>query len=169
MKPLTKNLIFIVAFILIVFLILFLNTYIHEQAHIYSAENQGICFKLKNIEWKPKISQIHDWGGGNTVPCSVKDCEKFNSLSLKNKKKITHAGVYAELLFIFPLLFISLFLLIKCSKKLWKDNRFLLGLLILLNLLFFLIVFCTLKGNVFTSNPSADWNLINFSNCSIYV
>ncbi len=147
------------------FSILFLNTYLHEQAHIHSAKKQNIYFKLKDIEWKPKI---HGWGSGFVIPINQEECGKFNSLPLIKKQKITHAGVKAEFLFIMPVLFISLFILFCYSRKLLNNNWIVLTLLILLNILFFLMIIYTLKGNVFTLNPQADWNFINFTNCSIY-
>ncbi len=165
MKPLIKNLLFVLGFIFIMLVILFLNTYIHEQAHINSAKEQNISFKLRNIEWKP---QIDGWGSGFSIPTNQEECEKFNSLLLENKQKITHGGVKAEFLFISSLLFISLFILIKYVNRLWHHNWVLFVLLILFNLLFFVMIFYTFKGNVFTSNPQADWNFLNFSDCSIY-
>ena len=161
----TKSLIFIGGFILIMFLILFLDTYIHEQGHILSGKEQNVCLKLKSIEWTPRIDE---WGSGKAVPCSEEDCQKFNFLPLENKQKITHAGVKFEFLFITPLLVVSLFLLLSYYKKLWGNNWVLLVLLILFVLLLLLIEIYAIKGNVFTSSLKADWNFINFSNCSIY-
>jgi hypothetical protein len=150
---------------IILYEVLVFELIIHEFAHINSAKEQNISLKLEKINWKPAIE---GWGMGSVIPINKEECIKFNNLSLENKQKITHAGVNAELLINLSLLSLNIFILMIYLKKLYRTNRLLLTILIFINFILFVTIFFTLKGNVFTSNPIADWNLRNLSNCSIY-
>jgi len=145
--------------ILISYPIAIFSSYIHEYSHMYQAKDEGVCLNLK---------EIRPFGGGKVEPCSIKDCEVFNSLSLESKRKITHAGVTANLALFMPLSLISSLLLLVFIKPLAKKDLFLVILIILLILVFLAIPISEIWGNVYTANPKADWNLINFTNCSLY-
>jgi len=154
----TKILLPILILFILINLVL-LNTFIHELGHIVSAGEQNISLKLK---------EIHIFGGGSVTPSSEYDCEKFNSLPIENKKRILHSGVIAELNFIFPLLTLSLILLLYLFIKYKRKNSIFFLLLIILSVFLLLMVVDTLDGNVLSMKFDADWNLINLSDCSIY-
>ena len=126
---------------------------------MHQAKDEGVCLNLKEIRL---------FGGGEVEPCSIKDCEIFNNLSLENKTKITHAGVTANLSLFMPLALISSLLLLIFIKPLAKKELFFIILIILLILVFLAIPISEVLGNVYTANLRADWNLINFTNCSIF-
>jgi len=157
-----------IVFIFAMFGILSLDVYVHEKAHVKVASEEGVCFKIKEIGWKPSIKNLRNLGSGKAVPVSKEECEKFNSLPIEKKKRITHAGVKAEVALILPLLCVSAFLFIFFFRKFQKfrNSKTILIFSLLWMVLLVLIILFTLKNNVFTQNPEADWNLLNFPNCS---
>lgn len=166
MKIVVKNLILVFILIIALIFIYFISTFVHEQAHILSAKKQNISFEISEINIIPNISNLSNWGGGNAIPLSKEDCEKFNQLGLENKQKITYAGVYAEIVFISFLLFFPIVLLFIKINSLSKLQKRLLGFFIggLIG-----IIINSLLSNAFTSNPLADWNFQNFNNCLDFI
>lgn len=156
---------FIIAIVMF-FPLKILSTYIHETGHIKEAEKQNIILALKwnfSID-KNNLNNLKNFGKGMAEPKSKEDCEKFNIISLENKKKITHAGVKAQLVIFVPLFLILIFLFIKYSKHLYS-NKFILYFLIAILILIFALILVTIKYNILSSNPTADWNKV-FLNCS---
>lgn len=165
MKKLIFNLLIVLIFFILLFTLLFLNVYLHENAHIREAEKLGINLKIKEIKYIPEMKNLTNWGAGKAAPVSLQDCEKFNSLDIKNKKKITHAGVNQEVVFLLIVYAIISAFSIKYCSYLWKTNKFALILLLTLNLFPIITGFLSFHNNVFSSNPAVDWNVI-FLNCS---
>ncbi|MBU3907326.1 MAG: hypothetical protein KKA64_03690 [Nanoarchaeota archaeon] len=138
------------------------SSYVHEKlGHVETAEKYGVNITYSlNIprNFEDMFNQL-----GKANPASKKDCEAFNSLSLENKKKITYAGIKAELLFFLPLIIISLFLTYFSYKR--KGVNLLTELLISILIVSCSILLMSLLKNVYNSNPIADWNVL-FLNCS---
>jgi len=145
--------------------ILFFSSYIHEIGHIEEAKNFGINMKIRNINFMPDIKNLGEWGHAAAVPLSNEDCEKYNSLTIENKKEINLAGVRMELL-IFGLLFsISLGFLIYYGKRISSQNPFLFSLWVAITLLFIVIIIFSFSGNILENNPQNDARVL-WLNCT---
>jgi hypothetical protein len=167
MKIIHKSILLIVLAFVIYFS-LFLSTYVHEMGHVNAAKEQNISFKISEIKYLPDFKNLKAWGLGASIPSSQANCEKFNSITIENRQKITHAGVNAQMLVFGPLFFVLLLLIIAFWKRLFVSNRFILWFLMVLALLFLVIIVFTIFGNVLSPNPLNDWHTYMFGNCSLF-
>lgn len=159
MKKNYLNIILTLAFIGIAYLFLFVPTWFHEQGHIREAGKQGIDFYFQFYGFTLG-SLLGVAPVGEAIPSSAEDCEKFNSLALENKQKITHAGVFPSI-FAFTIIYsfsILLFSKFKFPKWWWFIILF----------LYFLFVLSTVWGNIFSPNLLNDWHIVNIPNCSLF-
>lgn len=152
---------------------LFLSTFVHEQAHVDVAKEQGVNFKISRINYAIDFNNPNDWGRGFAIPSSEEDCMKVNSLPRINQQKITHAGVIRQMFVFVPLFIIAFLILILFRKEIFVRNISLFFILCMFLLLFGVIIINSIYGNVFlkvignTGNPT-DWFAGNFSNCSMF-
>jgi amino acid transporter len=149
--------------------ILFFSSYVHEIGHIEEAKNFGINMKIRNINFMPDIKNLGEWGHAATVPLSNEDCEKYNNLTIENKKEINFAGVRMELL-IFGLLFsISLCFLIYYGKRISSQHPLLFSLWGAITLLFIVIIIFSFSGNIFGNNLENDAHVLGLDCKAIFL
>ncbi len=152
--------------IILIYPILIIQVFVHENGHIEAAKKQNITFILKEIKLDLSVYNLKEWGNAESQPLTQEDCLKFNSLSNENKKKITHAGVIAEIEFLSLLLILPFMGLIFCLHK--KKNFVWIYFFMLLIISLLVMMGASFFSNVFSSNPKVDWNLLNLSNCSMF-
>jgi len=149
----------IILFFVIILIIPFMiiSNYVHETAHVRAADKLNVNLTISSIF---EFENYYKFGMGKAMPKSKNDCEIFNSLPLESKKKITHAGVKAQLIIFLPLL---LFLIFLVSLK--KTNFYSLQILSVIIALLFSLIITSAYSNVLSPNPMNDWNIL-FLNCS---
>lgn len=150
--------------ILLILPVKYFSNYIHESGHISKAGKDDITF----IADFSINEYINNRGSAKAYPETKKDCEKFNSLPIDKKIEITHAGVYNQFLFLLPILIALSLLLFFYKKRSYLKNKCVFYLLSAFIILIFTVLLSSLIGDVWSSNPRADWNILNFSNCSIF-
>ncbi|MFB6246512.1 MAG: hypothetical protein ABEI74_02905 [Candidatus Pacearchaeota archaeon] len=162
----------VVAFIitlLLVFFIAYTSGYVHEHSHINAAEKKDINLKYEGIDFTPNVSEILNWGHGASIPASEKDCKKFNSLSVEDKKDIAYAGIYGEGAFLIILFGTISVLMWRKGKRLRDKDQTLYDFALILWFAPLLILILSLTSNYFTSNPMADANIVYEGlRCSAY-
>jgi len=163
MRRVCLNTIKVVAFIVVVFAFIFVPVWFHEQGHISEAKKQGINFYFRSngVTLGTLLMKIPI---GEAVSLSAKDCERFNSLSMIDKEKITHAGVMPGIIAFTVLWSIPIFLFAYYRNKTMKKS--LIIYLLVYVVLYLVYVIWTLWLNVYSQNPLNDWHFVNILDCS---